>query len=339
MGETLASECNFTSRAFTEPTELTSHLRGMAARSVPLRPGKFMGTVSTIGFGDLTLQVIRGPPVMLLGRPIEGRCGFMLALEGAEDARWNGKAIGNNQIALSGGRRRHEAVYTRAFACAFVTSAAAGPEGALSLPAGLSAPDGGPQAVVGVGPDEHASLAGIALGAEQAVGTATRVLSDKSMRDSLGAAILEAAQAVLTSADVGARGRRHSVLARQRIVHAADDYLCANPARPVYTAELCSALAVSPTRLHQAFGQTFGISPHRYLKMRRMCMVRAGLLSGFGPWHSVKSIALAHGFWHLGQFAHDYRALYGESPSATIARASPCKTDAGNGDGRGARMV
>jgi hypothetical protein len=40
----------------------------------------------------------------------------------------------------------------------------------------------------------------------------------------------------------------------------------------------------------------------------------------------VKSIALSHGFWHLGQFAHDYRATFGEAPSETLARG-----DAGAG--------
>jgi AraC-like DNA-binding protein len=107
----------------------------------------------------------------------------------------------------------------------------------------------------------------------------------------------------------------------QRIVRAADDYLCANPARPVYTEDLCTALGTSATRLHQAFDATFGISPHRYLKLRRMSMVRAALLSGCGPWRSVKAAALSHGFWHLGQFAQDYRALYGEAPSNTLAHA------------------
>jgi len=33
----------------------------------------------------------------------------------------------------------------------------------------------------------------------------------------------------------------------------------------------------------------------------------------------VKQVAYAHGFWHLGQFAHDYKRLFGESPSETLA--------------------
>ena len=116
------------------------------------------------------------------------------------------------------------------------------------------------------------------------------------------------------------RRSARSAWARQRLVHAADDYLRAIPARPVYTEELCTALGTSATRLHQAFHATFNISPHRYLKLRRMGMVHTMLLSRSGPWRSVKAAALSHGFWHLGQFAHDYQDLYGELPSETLAR-------------------
>jgi AraC family ethanolamine operon transcriptional activator len=137
----------------------------------------------------------------------------------------------------------------------------------------------------------------------------------------LRASILEAADAILASSKPAERRAARSPRARQRLVHAADDYLRANPARPVYTEELCTALGASATGLHHAFQLTFGMSPHRYLKLRRMGMVRAMLLSRSGPWHSVKAAALSHGFWHLGQFAHDYRDVYGELPSETLARA------------------
>ena len=54
------------------------------------------------------------------------------------------------------------------------------------------------------------------------------------------------------------------------------------------------------------------------------CVRKTGcgtLLSREGVSPLVKSVALTHGFWHLGQFAHDYRATFGEMPSETLARA------------------
>jgi AraC family ethanolamine operon transcriptional activator len=104
-----------------------------------------------------------------------------------------------------------------------------------------------------------------------------------------------------------------------RIVAAAEEFLCANIERPIYTEELCRALAVSPRKLHDAFVSACGISPHAYLKLRRLVLVRRALRSGRYGAQLVKSAALAHGFWHLGNFARDYRAYFGESPSQTLA--------------------
>src|SRR4051794_31801685 len=115
---------------------------------------------------------------------------------------------------------------------------------------------------------------------------------------------------------------RRGAVARQRTVRNTEDYLCANPMRPIYTQDLCEALAVSASALHESFRMVFGMSPHRYLKLRRMGLVRAALLTRSGPWHSVKAAAYSNGFCHLGQFAQDYKATFGELPSATLARAS-----------------
>ena len=70
--------------------------------------------------------------------------------------------------------------------------------------------------------------------------------------------------------------------ARRRIVVSADEYLRAHMDRPIYTEELCDALAVSASSLAEAFRAVFVISPHRFLKLRRLSMVRAALRSPRG---------------------------------------------------------
>ena len=90
---------------------------------------------------------------------------------------------------------------------------------------------------------------------------------------------------------------------------------------PVYTEQLCAALGVSARHLHDAFRAVLGISPHAYLKRRRLMLVHHALKFGGAEAPLVKSVALAHGFWHLGNFAHDYRELFGQSPSDTLAQA------------------
>jgi AraC family ethanolamine operon transcriptional activator len=106
-----------------------------------------------------------------------------------------------------------------------------------------------------------------------------------------------------------------------RVVRATEAYLESRLAKPIYTEELCSALGVSPRKLHDAFVATCGMSPHAYLKRRRMVLVRRELRRGGAGPALVKCVALSHGFWHLGHFARDYRALFGETPSETLAAA------------------
>jgi AraC family ethanolamine operon transcriptional activator len=161
----------------------------------------------------------------------------------------------------------------------------------------------------------------IAREVENTLAGSPDLLMEAEAARGLRASVLNAANAFLMPPEPVMRRPARSARAQRHLVHVADDYLRANRARPVYTEELCTALGASATRLHQAFHATFGMSPHRYLKLRRMGMVRAMLLSRSDPWRSVKAAALSHGFWHLGQFAHDYRDIYGELPSETLARA------------------
>lgn len=305
---------------FSEVEDLTAQLRGIAADAVPLAPGRFAASLSSVHLGDVAVQVVRGAPLLLLGTATAGMTGLIQVLEGSGKARWNGRRIAVEEIALCSARNQHEAAYQEAFACTVISFATAEhAEGGAVASDRTPCPDA-PIAALGPERDARAILAAIGRAIEDATATGRPALRDAEARRSLRATILDIARGLLAAPE--AAGRAHARLghSRQRIVHAADAYLCAHLARPVYTDELCAALGVSATSLHQAFHMTFGLSPHRYLKMRRMGMVRAALLSFSGPWHSVKAIALSHGFWHLGQFCLDYRAMYGETPSGTLAR-------------------
>jgi AraC family ethanolamine operon transcriptional activator len=310
-----------------ELDEIAPRLAGVSCVGVSLRPGRDGGMLSSVRLADTSVQVLRGAPMLMLVSSLPRRTTLVKALDGTRRARWNGTPLGADRIAVCDSSRLHDAAYPDDFACLLLSFGEAAND---RIAPATAAPEAGAQ-VAAQARDGGAALREldrISRAVETLAGR-PELLAHPGAAQGLRSSILDAADAVLAqSRPVAARPARTGS-ARQQLVHAADAYLRANPARPVYTEELCAAIGASATRLHQAFHATFGISPHRYLKLRRMGMVRAMLLSSSGPWHSVKAAALSHGFWHLGQFAHDYRDLYGELPSETLARARP--TTAGPG--------
>ena len=92
--------------------------------------------------------------------------------------------------------------------------------------------------------------------------------------------------------------------------------------QPVYLVDICKAIGVSERTLRAACREQFGVSPTRYLWLRRMYLARRRLAEAVVTSTSVTEVAMANGFWELGRFAAEYRSLFGETPSMTLRRAS-----------------
>ena len=99
-----------------------------------------------------------------------------------------------------------------------------------------------------------------------------------------------------------------------------EEFLEANPDRPLYLTEVCRALGVAERTLRASCEEHLGMGPIRYLTLRRMHLVRRALLHADRFATTVTNIATDHGFWELGRFSVAYRALFGETPSETLRR-------------------
>jgi AraC family ethanolamine operon transcriptional activator len=104
------------------------------------------------------------------------------------------------------------------------------------------------------------------------------------------------------------------------LVRKLDEYLEANSANVIHSAELAAEFGVSVRTLNNAVVAIRGLSMHRYTRLRRLWNVRLQLLQG-APAGALKAIALANGFWHMGEFRSLYRDLFGETPQQTLEAA------------------
>ncbi|HDH02798.1 MAG TPA: helix-turn-helix domain-containing protein [Actinobacteria bacterium] len=95
-----------------------------------------------------------------------------------------------------------------------------------------------------------------------------------------------------------------------------------HPTQALTVGDLCRASGVSWRTLNYAFREKFGVTAERYLKVLRLDGVRREMRWA-GPNETISDIANRWGFWHMGQFAADYRTHFGELPSATRRRPKP----------------
>jgi AraC-like DNA-binding protein len=121
------------------------------------------------------------------------------------------------------------------------------------------------------------------------------------------------AEGVSVETTIGSR-RHDAIIARF------EDFLEANPDRPLYLPELCAAIGVAERTLRASCEEHLGMGPVRYLTLRRMHLIRRALLRADAAKSTVTQIVTDHGFWELGRFSVAYRELFGESPSETLRR-------------------
>jgi len=84
---------------------------------------------------------------------------------------------------------------------------------------------------------------------------------------------------------------------------------------------ICQAAGVSKRTLDYAFLEQFGVSPKVYLQTFRLNGVYRELRRRDPSSTKIADAANNWGFWHMGQFAADYRKLFDELPSETLRKS------------------
>jgi AraC-like DNA-binding protein len=150
--------------------------------------------------------------------------------------------------------------------------------------------------------------------------TNSKMLSHSEVARALEQGLIQALVASLTTARTrtdGYANRHHA-----RIMVRFEEVLAEHSGRPLPMPELCALVEVSDRTLRSCCAEFLGMSPIRYVLLRRLKEARRVLRDADPDRVSVAEVARRFGFAELGRFAGRYRARFGETPSSTLQRTS-----------------
>lgn len=129
--------------------------------------------------------------------------------------------------------------------------------------------------------------------------------------------LLQAVDDVVAMPSPSVEDRRPDLGNYVSLVRRLDELLRSDPSVVPHSADLARTFGVPVRTLNNAVVAIRGLSMHRYVRLRRLWSVRQQLVQGATA-DSLKAIALANGFWHMGEFRALYRDLFGETPQQTL---------------------
>jgi AraC-like DNA-binding protein len=104
-----------------------------------------------------------------------------------------------------------------------------------------------------------------------------------------------------------------------RIVRRPESYISENAAMVISIPDVAAALGVSVRSLQEGFRQWRDTTPNEFLRQTRLRLVHKELVRSDES-TDVTTVALRHGFTHLGRFSWYYQAAFGELPRVTLRR-------------------
>lgn len=107
---------------------------------------------------------------------------------------------------------------------------------------------------------------------------------------------------------------------RDQAIRLICDHLHDRPNADLNISDMCRLANVSERTLQYTFKQRYGVSPNNFVKRWKLNSAKKLLLEANPDEVTISEIAESLNFNHQSQFAADYRILFGELPSQTLAR-------------------
>ncbi|MBR0725736.1 helix-turn-helix domain-containing protein [Bradyrhizobium manausense] len=284
--------------------------RYAGASSMPLSPGSTAIMRARLSLPNLSLSLVKTFPRIIRGYQLAHAVAVVVPMDQVTSTCINGQSIGSSIVILKGSSDClvYEPV-GRLIGVAYFTPPACEPWSRLA--------DG--YHLLSVPSDLLASLRALFSATLETAANDPGFLSEPTSQTNVEQSLLSAMDSAIRSS-VNSKSVQATTESYLRIVADMEGLIRQDLTVWHKTTELAERVGVSVRTLQSATKAICGMSPHRYSRVLRLWSVRKQLRVGPGR-RSVKACAIAHGFWHLSEFAASYRAAFGELPSETLYRS------------------
>ena len=107
--------------------------------------------------------------------------------------------------------------------------------------------------------------------------------------------------------------RRHASIMKRF-----EEVLAEHLSEPLHTTELCELIGVAERTLRSCCAEFLGMSPVRYVLLRRLSRARVALRDAAPDGANLLKLVRSFGFAELGRFEAAYRAAFGETSLTTF---------------------
>ena len=149
--------------------------------------------------------------------------------------------------------------------------------------------------------------------------TKPKLLAHTEVARAIEQGLIQTLVACLTAPNIRADGpikRRHT-----RIMIRFEEVLAEHLSKPLHTTELCELIGVTERTLRSCCAEFLGMSPVRYVLLRRLSRARVALRDADPDEANLLELVHGLGFAELGLFESAYGAAFGETPLTTLQRA------------------
>jgi AraC family transcriptional regulator, ethanolamine operon transcriptional activator len=302
--------------------ELAQGIPGWDAVFSQMSPGPFHGELNLVKLPEVTFyRISTNREILARGAHLPGTFAFSVVTQEPESAIWSGRHWSNDQVIFlePGGTLDHK---TRAQYLAYFVEieADAFQKVTRTLMGRDVCSDLGGKVLL---PSTPAATRRLQAGIRQTLDLA-RTDAD-AFREAVERGnpfddlLRHVAEVICGSIEPEASpGRLRS---RRQLVREAEELMDSQLDGTLTVPSLCEKLCVSERGLHYAFQEMLGQSPMAYYRRKRLNVARQRLKRSNPLETTVAETGRGLGFTHGGQFAADYRRLFGEPPSGTLADA------------------